>query len=296
MSSCSLCLSLLEKLSLLERRVRQLEGDKVSLVTVDTTGTPDSIATGSISSPVSASSPCSASHPNVVVPADGEFVLVPKSKSARRRLPSLVRPDSQPLAVVNRFSPLASPLGRPCHSASPDRSSPRTLVIGDSITRGIRLATPATVTCLPGARAPDIEANLRVLANNRRSHKGKAHNKHTSFDNIVIHVGTNDVRMRQSEVTKSNIARTCDLARKMCRHRLIISGPLPVRGNDERYSRLVSLNRWLSQLCADEGFSFVDNWPSFWGRPGLLKADGLHPTGHGAAIISGNIDRCLRQE
>lgn len=35
-----------------------------------------------------------------------------------------------------------------------------TLVTGDSITCNIKLKNPATVMCIPGARAPDIEANL----------------------------------------------------------------------------------------------------------------------------------------
>ena len=200
--------------------------------------------------------------------------------------------------MANRFAVLASPRGRPVSPAPRTRRLSRTLVIGDSITRNVRLQSPAEVFCLPGARATDIEANLRVLASNRFSHKGKkeANGPPSQYSNIIVHVGANDIRMRQSEVTKLNIARTCDLARKMCRHRLIVSGPLPfARGNDESYSRLVSLNLWLAKLCDEKGLVFLDNWPSFWGKPGLLKADGLHPNGVGAALLSSNIDRCLRE-
>ena len=50
------------------------------------------------------------------------------------------------------------------------------------------------------------------------------------YRDIVIHVGTNNVRVKQSEVTKRNIASACKSARKMCRHQVIVSGPLPVRG------------------------------------------------------------------
>ena len=70
---------------------------------------------------------------------------------------------------------------------------------------------------------------------------------------------------------------------------------LPDKGNDERYSRLLSLNRWLARYSSEQGFGFIDNWPSLWGRPGVLMRDGLHPTGLGASIMSKNIDRCLSQ-
>ena len=60
------------------------------------------------------------------------------------------------------------------------------------------------------------------------------------YGDIVIHVGTNDVRMKHSEVTKCNIASACKSARQMCRHQVIVSGPLPVRGSDEFYSSLTT--------------------------------------------------------
>ncbi|XP_061918080.1 uncharacterized protein LOC133659339 [Entelurus aequoreus] len=197
------------------------------------------------------------------------------------------RPTSYgvPVETHNRFSSLASP--------TPQSTGHHTLVIGDSITRNIKLSKPATVKCIPGARAPDIEANLRELTRNRPSKHVRQANRTTNYANIVVHVGSNDTRMRQSEITKRNIARTCDLARKMSRHRVIVSGPLPARGNDERYSRLVSLNKWLASYCRQQELTFIDNWPSFWGKPGLLMRDGLHPNQEGAIILSRNIDYYL---
>ena len=197
---------------------------------------------------------------------------------------------------VSEDSSLAPPVSPLQHGGS---GTPQTLVIGDSITRNIRLEGPATVYCVPGARATDIEANLRVLASTRAkaNAQAKAHGARTDdrYENIVIHVGTNDVRLRQSEVTKVNIARACDLAQKMSRHRVIVSGPLPARGTDEIYSRLVSLNRWLARFCSEQGLGFVDNWSRFWAKPGLLKSDGLHPSWRGAFLLSRNIEAILKQ-
>ncbi|XP_051741880.1 uncharacterized protein LOC127508186 [Ctenopharyngodon idella] len=185
--------------------------------------------------------------------------------------------SSVPIRTSNRFSPLSdTPTENPVESA---------LVIGDSITRNVKIETPATiVTCLPGARAPDIKANLKVLANANRK-----------YSKIIIHVGTNDVRLRQSEITKINIKEVCELASTMSGE-VICSGPLPVRRSDEIVSRLSSLNGWLSKWCPHNNIGFIDNWKSFWGRPDLLKRDGIHPSRDGAALLSSNMAHSLRAE
>ena len=55
------------------------------------------------------------------------------------------------------------------------------------------------------------------------------------------------------------------------------------------------MNRWRMHHCREQGYRSVDNWPSFWGPFHLLRADGLHPPGVGAAVLSSNIDRGLNQ-
>jgi lysophospholipase L1-like esterase len=149
----------------------------------------------------------------------------------------------------------------------------------------VKIETPATiVTCLPGARAPDIKANLKVLANANRK-----------FSKIIIHVGTNDVRLRQSEITNINIKEVCELTSTMSRT-VICSGPLPVRRSDEIVSRLCSLNRWLSKWCPQNNIEFIDNWKHFWGKPDLLKRDGIHPSWDGAALLSSYMAHSLRAQ
>ena len=123
----------------------------------------------------------------------------------------------------------------------------KTLVIGDSITRSIRLKTnyPAIIHCLPGGRGTDIKANLKMVLAKAKTGECR------EYRDIVIHVGTNDVRMKQSEVTK-RIASACKLARQMCQHRVIVSGPLPVKGSDELYSRVSQLSHWLKTFSAPQ--------------------------------------------
>ena len=84
----------------------------------------------------------------------------------------VVCPGQQsPLQTANQFSVISSPGFIPAGlCASPELAEGaklHTLVIRDPITRNVKLVSSATVYYLPGARASDIEANLRVLASHR---------------------------------------------------------------------------------------------------------------------------------
>ncbi|XP_056603703.1 uncharacterized protein LOC130420439 [Triplophysa dalaica] len=198
----------------------------------------------------------------------GNFVTV------RRHSRKTKHHSTVPIKVSNRFAPLSdAPTEKPAESA---------LVIGDSIVRNVNIETPATIVkCLPGARAPDIKSNLNVLAKTNRK-----------YSKIVIHVGTNDVRLRQSEITKDNIKEVCELAKTMS-DTVIFSGPLTSYRGDEIYSRLSSLNGWLSEWCLQNNIYFINNWKSFEGRPDLLKRDGLHPSWDGVSLLSRNLAHSL---
>ncbi len=169
----------------------------------------------------SSGSPVHCSVPDEPV-QQGNWVIVRRhSRGSKHR-------SSVPIKTLNRISPLSD-----APTEKPDESA---LVIGNFFVRNVKIETPATIVhCLLGARAPNILANLKVLANAKRK-----------FSKIIIHVGTNDVRQRQSEISKNNVKGVCELANTMS-DTVICFGPLPAYRGDEIHSRLLSLNGWMSK-------------------------------------------------
>ncbi|KAK0134097.1 hypothetical protein N1851_030343 [Merluccius polli] len=77
---------------------------------------------------------------------------------------------------------------------------------------------------------------------------------------------------------------------------VFISGPLPtVRRGDERFSRLLMLNRWLKDTCAAQSVNFIDNFNIFGERRHLFEADGFCLNKSGVQLLSYNIFDFLPQ-
>ncbi|CAJ1053384.1 hypothetical protein D4764_12G0010930 [Xyrichtys novacula] len=156
--------------------------------------------------------------------------------------------------------------------------APTTVIIGDSITRGIRFFNVTTLS-FPGATAAYIANKIPSLLRSLPS----------SIRRIIVHIGCNDTVRRQSEQTKCDFKRLLN-SLKDCGKSVFISGPLPtMTQNCERFSRLLSLNSWTNMLCNAQNVHFIDNFNSFWNRPDYFNSDGIHLNRSGRSILVSNI-------
>lgn len=129
------------------------------------------------------------------------------------------------------------------------------------------------VHCFSGARVSDF-AHLVPIVNADRS------------ATVIIHAGTNNIRLRRSETLKKDFISLHSRIRSTA-HKIVISGPLPVYNRGiEAFSRLFSLNDWLKTWCFANNLDFIDNWDCFWGRPLLFRRDGLHPSRNGTSVLA----------
>ncbi len=165
------------------------------------------------------------------------------------------------------------------HSAQ-SAAEPRTLIVGDSIIRNVSSRT-ATTCCFPQATVSDVNKELRSIVM-----------KHKTANRVIIHVGKNDIRKRQSEMLKQDFSELFETLQRL-EVQSFISGPLPARGTN-MFSRLLGLNTWLQRTCSTKGVNFIDNFNIFWGHRQLYKLDGLHPNKLGARVLKDNFYFSLR--
>ncbi|KAK0146187.1 hypothetical protein N1851_014504 [Merluccius polli] len=145
-------------------------------------------------------------------------------------------------------------------------TGPQTLIAGDRAVNKTKhfFSKNTKVLCYTNDMVSDIsEKILEITA------------EHPTVKSLVIHTGALDVVKQQSEVLKQDFN---DLLNKVrCLNtEVFISGPLPTlwRG-DERFSRLLMLNRWLKDTCAAQSVNFIDNFNIFSERRHLFEAHGF---------------------
>jgi len=174
--------------------------------------------------------------------------------------------------------------------AQKGRGENRAIVVEDSIVRGrdswFSGCDPdfQIVCCLPGARVCDVSDRVfKILKRGEEQPE------------VVVHIGTNDNGRKRDEDVKRDF-RELGWMLKIRTNRVVISGLVPVpRASEARIRERVQLNTWLQVWCRREGFRYVDNWSTFWGRWDLYKKDGLHLNQRGTNILGGRFARALRE-
>ncbi|KAL0199122.1 hypothetical protein M9458_007662, partial [Cirrhinus mrigala] len=153
------------------------------------------------------------------------------------------------ISTWNRFAPLRETE----HDA---------VIVGDSIVQYVRatLAKGKVHThCFPGACVLDVPVQIPAILKDGES-----------VSAIVLHVGVNDIKLRQTEVLKRDFSSLIERVR----------GTSPT-------TRIV-----LSGLC--QKLLFANNWNLFSESPRLFRTNGLHPRRVRAELLSDNISRTLR--
>ncbi|KAK3538289.1 hypothetical protein QTP70_034859 [Hemibagrus guttatus] len=120
------------------------------------------------------------------------------------------------ISTRNRFAPLSE-------------TECDVVIIGDSIVRHVR-ATAAKgkvrTRCLPGARVLDVSAQVPAILKK-------------NIGAVVLHAGTNNIRLRQTEILKKDFRSLVEKVRTTSpTTRIIVSGPLPTfqRGIERIFS------------------------------------------------------------
>ncbi|XP_073776872.1 uncharacterized protein [Danio rerio] len=177
------------------------------------------------------------------------------------------------ISMENRFSPLCL-------------MGPVVAIIVDSIVRHVRAASSKAnkvlTFCFPGSRVKNISTQITTILAAAES-PGV----------VVLHVGTNNTGLRQSDILKKDFRSLIEtVLRTSPAKQIIVSGPLPsYRRGNKRFSRLFALYEWLLTWCKEQKLLFANNWNLLWERPRLFRADGLHPSRAGAELLSDNIFR-----
>ena len=156
------------------------------------------------------------------------------------------------------------------------------LVLGSSHVSHI--AIPGAVTLsISGATVNQVHSSLFQQLTDR-----------PDLSTVAIHVGTNDIKFRQSESLREDFrSLICTIRAVQPPILPIISGPfVSPRHNDQQFTRIRQLHIWLMGYCCRLSIPYVDNFSLFLDRgdafawDGRLGGDRLHLNRTGAGMLS----------
>ena len=159
----------------------------------------------------------------------------------------------------------------------------QTLIVGDYTLKNVRSSTNTKVLIYPNDTVSDLTRRI-----------GNIVEEHPNVQNIVLHIGTNDVVKRESEVLKKDLIDLLNTVSYL-KAEVTISGPLPPIGRgDEKFSRLMNLNTFLYSTCSARSVCFIDNFNFFWDRRHFFTRNGVLLNRSGVQLFLSNLFYFLR--
>src|SRR6218665_179025 len=160
--------------------------------------------------------------------------------------------------------------------AATNKRKDRVLLVGDSLVRHVgrnleQQCVGLKTVCKPGGRTEQM-----VLEVEKRGDKEEA---------VIVHVGTNNLRMETEEVMKKYEERIQRLKEERVGE-VVVMGILPRQDLSEALeSKRVEVNRGLKQMCGDGRVRYCEVEFNPW-RGGYLGSDGLHLNARGADMVA----------
>uniref|UniRef100_A0A3P9HPI9 SGNH hydrolase-type esterase domain-containing protein n=1 Tax=Oryzias latipes TaxID=8090 RepID=A0A3P9HPI9_ORYLA len=158
---------------------------------------------------------------------------------------------------------------------------------------------PTAVAGRPAGRPGSVQQPVLIMGDSTIRHVqvSRFHQlsvKHSSAETFILHAGTNNLKLQQSETLKMDFIHLIHTIQQL-NINCIISGPLTApRHGDIMFSRIRQLHIWLKTCCYSMNIPYIDNFTTFSNRPYLFKSDGSHPNNSGSRLLRMNIDLTLR--
>ena len=197
-------------------------------------------------------------------PLPREMLILANGFQALGKQASPAKPRGPPAAsqpVNDAWARPSRTIVREKPRGGPPAALPSTLVVGLSMVRHVSLDATETL-CYPGACVTDITSSI-----------APAMCEFPTASTAVVHVGSNDIRLQQSQKLVDDfetLIHTVLDTGKRC----VVFGPIPSPCfGDVNFSRLRQLHIWLKGYCCASNIPYVDNFGTFWKRRELFGRD-----------------------
>jgi len=216
------------------------------------------------------------------------------SRSAPRRGAAAIGAACLLVAACGRPAPSPEPSPRPSPTSRPATAAVRVVVLGDSLAAGLGLAGdeafPAVVERLLRERGHAVEV-VNAGVSGDTSAGGLARLEwvlQRPADILVVELGGNDaLRGQELEATAANLREIVRRGRASGARVLLLGMDVPANYGPDYGGRFAAL---FERVAAEDGVALVPEFVrGLAAEPGLLQADGLHPTAAGQRLLAGKL-------